>query len=164
MNELSTPQNPSRPWWLLVFWLVVVFAVSFAGSVVTVPKVATWYATLAKPWFTPPDWIFAPVWTTLYAAMAVAVWRIGSATDNTRMWAICIFVVQLMLNGIWSPLFFGLEAPKLGLAVIVLLVVALVETIVVFWRLDRPGSILLVPYLAWVLYATALNAAIVRLN
>ena len=152
-----------RRWFVLVFWLAVVAAVAFVGSSVTLPKIPTWYASLAKPWFTPPNAVFGPAWTILYALMAVAAWRIGTAsTARTR--ATVLFVVQLALNAIWSPVFFGLEAPRLGLAVIVALLVSLPATIAAFWRTDRLAGLLLVPYLVWICYATALNAAIVTLN
>ena len=165
MTDISA--NPVRPrrWWLLVFWLAVVFAVSFAGSAVTLPKIPTWYAGLAKPSFTPPNWLFGPVWTSLYVLMAVAAWRIGRVLDTaSRQRAIGMFCVQLLLNAIWSPVFFGLEAPRLGLAIIIAMVAAVIATLVAFWRLDRIAGIMLVPYLCWISYATALNAAIVVLN
>ena len=150
-------------WPLLLFWLAVVAAVAFVGSSVTLPKISTWYASLSKPWFTPPNAVFGPAWTILYVMMAVAAWRIGAASA-ARQRAIALFVVQLALNAIWSPVFFGLEAPKLGLAVIVALLIALAATLVAFWRIDRLAGLLLAPYLAWICYATALNAAVVALN
>jgi len=158
-----------RRWLALAFWLAVVAAVGLVGSLfgswVTLPKIPTWYASLAKPSFTPPNAVFGPVWSMLYPMMAVAVWRIGGATEAAaRTRTIGLFVVQLMLNALWSPVFFGLEAPKLGLAVIILLLLALALTLAAFWRIDRLAGLLLVPYLAWVGYATALNAAIVALN
>ncbi len=151
-------------WLLLAFWLVIVAAVALVGSSVTLPKIPTWYASLAKPSFTPPNAVFGPVWTILYVMMAVAVWRVGATADPARTRAVAVFVVQLALNAIWSPVFFGLEAPRLGLAVIIMLLVALTATLVMFWRIDRLAALLLAPYLAWVSYATALNAAIVALN
>lgn len=157
-------QHPPRKWWMLLFWLVVVFAISLAGSAVTVPKIPVWYAGLTKPWFTPPDWLFAPVWTTLYAAMALAVWRIGTPDGPERRQAVALFAAQLALNGVWSPAFFGLESPRLGLLVIVPLVFLVGKTIVVFWRLDRPAGLLMAPYFLWLLYATLLNIGIYALN
>jgi tryptophan-rich sensory protein len=150
-------------WFTLAFWLAIVAAVALVGSSVTLPKIPTWYAGLAKPSFTPPNAVFGPVWTILYIMMAVAVWRIGSA-DPRRRRAVALFYVQHVLNAIWSPVFFGLEMPGLGLLVIVMLLVTLAATVVVFWRLDRLAGLLLVPYLGWVCYATALNTAIVALN
>lgn len=151
-------------WLRLAFWLVIVAAVALVGSSVTLPKIPTWYASLAKPSFTPPNAVFGPVWTILYVMMAVAVWRVGAAANPGRPRATTLFVVQLALNAIWSPVFFGLEAPRLGLAIIIMLLVALTATLAMFWRIDRPAGLLLAPYLAWVCYATALNAAIVALN
>jgi benzodiazapine receptor len=150
-------------WLLLALWLAVVAAVALLGSSVTLPKIPTWYAALAKPFFTPPNALFGPVWTVLYVMMAVAVWRLGAASGPTRR-AVALFAVQLVLNAIWSPVFFGLEAPRLGLVVIVALLVSLAATLAAFWRIDRLAAVMLVPYLAWVCYATALNLAIVVLN
>lgn len=150
---------------MLVFWLAVVAVVSLAGSCVTLPKISTWYAGLAKPAFTPPNAVFGPVWTVLYVMMAVAVWRVGLTAETfKRRRAMALFVVQLALNAAWSPVFFGLEAPVPGLVVIVALLIALAATLVAFWRIDRLAGMLLVPYLAWVSYAMALNAAIAVLN
>lgn len=107
-----------RQWIMLAFWLAVVAAVALVGSSVTLAKIPTWYAGLAKPSFTPPNSLFGPVWTVLYVMMALAAWRIGAASDAARTRAVALFAVQLALNAIWSPVFFGLEAPKLALAVI----------------------------------------------
>jgi tryptophan-rich sensory protein len=128
------------------------------------PKIASWYATLDKPWFTPPNWLFAPVWTVLYAAMALAVWRIGVPATLAQTRAVLLFVVQLVFNGIWSPAFFGLESPLAGLIVIVPLVFLVGKTAIAFWRLDRAAGMLLVPYFLWLIYATLLNTAIYALN
>jgi benzodiazapine receptor len=152
-------------WFLLAFWLAMVGAVALVGSWVTLPKIPTWYAGLAKPSFTPPNALFGPVWTILYMMMAVAVWRVGAAADATaRTRAVALFVFQLALNAIWSPVFFGLEAPRLGLAVIVALLVSLAGALTEFWKIDRLAGLLLAPYLFWICYATALNIAIVFLN
>jgi benzodiazapine receptor len=152
-----------RRWLVLAVWLALVAAVAFVGSSVTLPKIPTWYAGLAKPWFTPPNAVFGPAWTILYVMMAVAAWRIGMGSAM-RTRAVVLFVAQLALNAIWSPVFFGMEAPKLGFAVIVALLIALAATLIAFWRIDRLAGLLLAPYLAWICYATALNAAIVALN
>jgi translocator protein len=149
----------------LAFWLIVVAAVALAGSWLTLPKIPTWYATLNKPWFTPPNALFGPVWSVLYVMMAVAVWRVGghqAGTDRAR--AIAIFVLQLAFNALWSPVFFGLESPQLALAVIVAMLLSLALTLVLFWRLDRVAGALLIPYFLWVCYATAVNLGVVILN
>ena len=96
--------------------------------------------------------------------MAVAVWRVARTPSVIRSAAISLFTLQFAFNAMWSPAFFGLEAPRLGLAVIVALLISLAATIAVFWRIDRLAALLLVPYLVWVCYATALNGAIVALN
>ncbi len=143
-----------------------VVAVVVAGSLVTEPSIPTWYAGLEKPDFTPPNWAFPVAWTLLYALMAVALWRILSLPTHRpgRSGAIMAFFVQLALNCLWSFAFFGAHSPVAGLIVIVALIVAILATIRAFWPLDRPAALLLVPYLAWVLFATALNGAIWQLN
>jgi tryptophan-rich sensory protein len=164
LQDIERPKARDRGSWVsLALWLAIVAAVALLGSSVTLPKIPTWYAGLTKPSFTPPNAVFGPVWTILYILMAVAVWRIGSA-DPRRRRAVALFSVQLVLNAIWSPVFFGLEMPRLGLFVIVMLLVILAATVAAFWRLDRLAGMLLVPYLVWVCYATALNTAIVALN
>lgn len=159
------PSESGSRWGVLLFWLALVAAAGAVGSWVTLPKIPTWYAGLAKPSFTPPNGVFGPVWTVLYVMMAVAAWRVGGvAVAGMRSRAVALFAVQLALNAAWSPVFFGLEAPKAGLVVIAALLLALAATIAAFWRADRLAALLLIPYLAWVCYATALNAAIVVLN
>lgn len=153
-----------RRWLTLMCWLAVVAAVALVGSAATLPNIPTWYAGLTKPSFTPPNAVFGPVWTLLYVMMAVAVWRVGLASGQSRRRAIGWFGLQLALNALWSPVFFGLHAPLSGLVIIMALLAALAATTVVFWRIDRVAGSLLAPYLAWVCYATALNAAIVTLN
>lgn len=165
-GQKDADRAPIRRWLWLVFWLAVCLGVGFLGSLVTAPKIPTWYAGLTKPPFSPPNWIFAPVWTSLYVLMAVAAWRVatGSADYESRKRAVLAFAGQLGLNAIWSPAFFGLESPRLALFVILALLSALAVTVMVFFRIDRLAAILLLPYLAWVAFATALNAAIVVLN
>jgi tryptophan-rich sensory protein len=127
--------------------------------------VSTWYRTLAKPSFTPPAWVFGPVWTALYLTMAIAVWQVwlrrGFAGAPGAMAA---FAVQLLLNALWSLLFFGLRRPDLALADIALLWLALVATVLTFSRVSAPAGALLLPYLAWVSFASVLNFAIWQLN
>ncbi|WP_134500519.1 TspO/MBR family protein [Microvirga pakistanensis] len=143
-----------------------VVAVAVAGSLVTEPSIPTWYAGLEKPDFTPPNWAFPVAWTLLYALMAVALWRILSLPAHRpgRSGAIMAFFVQLALNCLWSFAFFGAHSLVAGLIVILALIVAILATIRAFWPLDRLAALLLVPYLAWVLFATALNGAIWQLN
>ena len=124
-----------------------------------------WYEGLAKPAWTPPSWLFGPVWTVLYGMMAVAawlVWRRHGATGARG--ALLLFAVQLVLNGMWSWLFFGLQSPGVAMLDILALWIAILGTIVAFWRLSRLAATLLIPYLVWVSFAAALNFAIWRLN
>lgn len=164
--EDARPHDPgSRKWLVLIGLLVLVFAVAGAGSLFTVPQIGNWYAGLEKPFFNPPSWVFGPVWTALYAIMAFAAWRVWLApADTARNAALVWFFVQLLLNAIWSPVFFGLEAPGLALAVIVALFCALALTVRSFFAVDRVAGWMMTPYLAWVAFATALNGAIVALN
>ncbi|MBU2632876.1 tryptophan-rich sensory protein [Patescibacteria group bacterium] len=139
--------------------------VGILGSVFTVSSISTWYATLNRPFFAPPNWIFGPVWTTLYFLMGVAfylIWRQGWKKKIKT--AGLFFLAQLSLNFIWSPIFFGLRAPLLGLIVIIAMWVLIVMTMKKFYPLSKLAFYLLVPYLLWVSFATLLNAAIVVLN
>ena len=149
---------------LLVF-LVVCFAVSGLGGLITAQSVGTWYQELAKPAFNPPDWVFAPVWTTLYLLMAVSAWRVWRLAGwrDGRV-ALTAFYLQLALNLGWSATFFGLRMPGAALVVVLLLLAAIAVTLRLFWRADRTAGLLLAPLLAWVGFATVLNVAIWRLN
>lgn len=136
------------------------------GGWATASSVGTWYAGLAKPSFNPPSWVFGPVWTALYLMMGVAswlVWRVGPERPEVR-WALAAYLVQLVLNGLWSFAFFGRRSPLLGLVDIVALWLALGLTILLFVRLSKPATALMLPYWAWVTFATVLNAALWRLN
>jgi tryptophan-rich sensory protein len=125
----------------------------------------SWYDTLDKPSFNPPGAVFAPVWTTLYLVMGVAAWLVWRHPDSARRRiALQLFAAQLALNALWSPLFFGAERPGWALAEIVVLLVAVATTLVLFLRVDRVAGLLLVPYLAWVAFATVLNASIAAMN
>jgi len=136
------------------------------GSVFTTAAIPTWYAALAKPPFTPPSWLFAPAWITLYVLMGISaslVWRVGLDQKQVRT-ALILFLVQLVLNALWSVAFFGLQSPLGGIIVIVLLWVAILLTILRFFRISTAAAALLVPYIAWVTFAATLNAYIYVLN
>ncbi len=165
-DQTAPGSHATPPLWRLLIAVLPVAAVSVAGGLVTKPNIPAWYAGLAKPGFTPPNWLFAPVWTTLYILMAYALWRILSLPRSLpgRTAAVTAFFVQLALNCLWSFAFFGARSPLAGLVVIAALLAAILATIHAFWRLDRVAALLLVPYLAWVTYATALTAAVWRLN
>jgi benzodiazapine receptor len=133
---------------------------------VTITGPGSWYATLQKPFFTPPGWAFAPVWITLFVLMGTAlylVWESGTGKRDVRA-ALRIFSVQFALNVIWSFLFFGLESPLLGFIDILLLWVMIVVTIWAFYRVSKSAAYLLIPYIAWVTVATALNGAVYFMN
>jgi len=147
----------------LAAFAVICAALSGIGGAVTATSVGGWYQTLAKPAFNPPDWVFAPVWTTLFVCIAVAGWR-AWRRPGPRFPAFAVYGLQLALNLGWSILFFGLQSPGLALVEIMPLLAAIAVNIVLFWRIDRLAGLLLAPYLLWVAYATALNTAIWRLN
>lgn len=146
----------------LILWLVATLAAGFIGSQF-LP--GAWYEALDKPSWTPPNAVFGPVWTALYLMMAVAAWLVwrkaGFAGASA---ALTLFVVQLALNALWSYLFFGLHRPDLALIDILLLWLVILATLLLFWRIQPLAGALLVPYLLWVTYATALNFQIWRLN
>jgi translocator protein len=146
----------------LVAWLAISFLPSLTGLLV---RPGGWYAQINKPSWTPPSWVFGPAWTTLYALMAIAAWMVWMrpATPARRA-ALTAFFVQLVLNALWTPLFFGARAPGLALVDIVLLWMAIAATIVLFWRVRPAAGALLIPYILWVSYATALNFAIWQMN
>jgi tryptophan-rich sensory protein len=140
-------------------------AAGAAGSIATADAIPTWYATLQKPAFNPPGWVFGPVWTTLYVMMGVAVWLVWREAGwaGARV-ALVLFAIQLVLNTAWSFLFFGLRSPLFGFIDIILLWVMIVATIGAFYRVKKSAAYLLIPYIAWVSIATCLNYAIWVLN
>lgn len=136
------------------------------GAIFTRTAIPVWYAGLKKPSFSPPNWIFGPAWITLYLLMAVSaylVWQKGLKHAGVRA-ALAAFVVQLLLNALWSPAFFGLRSPLAGAVVIVILWLAITLTMLLFWKLSPPAAWLMLPYLLWVSYAAALNLSIYFLN
>lgn len=145
--------------------LALCLAVSAVGAAVTAGSVGTWYQTLAKPSFNPPDWIFAPVWTALYFMMAIAGWRVWrrDGLGGARS-AVTLFALQLALNMVWSILFFGLRSIGAALAEVLVLLLAILATTVVFWQRDRIAGMLFVPYAGWVAFAAVLNARLWQLN
>jgi len=136
------------------------------NSMATRKSIRTWYPTINKPSWTPPNWLFAPVWTVLYIMMGVAMWRVlGSGADGLIVTvAFVLWLVQLLLNATWSPAFFGRQDPPGALRVLLVMDVAIILTIGMFWTIDPIAALLMLPYLAWGLFATALNTAIVRMN
>lgn len=146
----------------LAVWLAVTFAAAFVGSQFLPGE---WYASLEKPAWTPPNGVFAPVWTVLYALMAVSAWMIWSRRGlRGAALPLGLFLLQLALNAIWSWLFFGLHRPDWALIEILLLWLAILATLIAFWRIRIAAGALLLPYLLWVSFATALNFELWRLN
>mgnify|MGYP006288657095 CR=1 FL=1 len=136
------------------------------GSVFTFSSVRVWYPTLIKPWFTPPSWVFGPVWTTLYALMGISlflIWKQGIDRKEDYI-AVGLFATQLFLNGLWTFLFFGLQNLLLGLIEILILLLFILLTTIKFYTIDKRAAYLLVPYIAWVCIATALNYSLYLLN
>ncbi len=149
-------------WLVLVGLFVVCFGVAAVGGMSTANAVRDWYPIIAKPTWTPPSWVFGPVWTTLYSMMAIAAWLVWRRAG----WggALAWFAVQLALNATWSPVFFGLHRIGLALVNISLLCVAIAGTTVAFWRVIPLAGMLFVPYLAWVSFATVLSFKLWQLN
>lgn len=138
---------------------------SILGQIATYPNLSPWFAGLTKPSFNPPNWVFAPVWTALYALMAFALWRIfRSRGSRLRTTAVSLFFIQLALNAAWSWMFFWAHSPLLGLINIVPQLLAVFATIAAFARLDRLAAWCLVPLALWVSYASILNVSLWRLN
>ena len=148
-----------RDWKSLIVFILITAVAAATG---TISQPDAWFNALAKPSFMPPTSLFAPVWSVLYFLMAVAAWRVYRL-EGIRA-AIVLWFVQLVANAVWTPLFFGLHRVDFALADILALVVLLVATTIAFFRRDRVGGSLLVPYLAWVCFATALTYAIWKLN
>ncbi len=160
---MHTP--PKHPWIGLILLLLLCFGAAGIGGAVTTPNIDGWYAALTKPSWNPPNWIFGPVWTTLYLMMALAAWLVWRQGG----WAgakvpLTLFGVQLALNMLWSCLFFGLKNPGLAFVDVLLLWAAIASTMVTFWARSKVAGLLFVPYLAWVTFAAILNLTIWRLN
>lgn len=146
--------------------IVVCEGAGLIGAIFTTSAIPTWYAALNKPAFTPPNWLFAPAWTTLYLLMAVAaflVWRVGLDNEQVRG-SLTTFLVQLALNILWSVVFFGLKSPLFGIIVIALLWVAILLTMLAFMKVSKAASWLMLPYLLWVTFAATLNVGVWMLN
>lgn len=147
---------------LLVLFIFVAEAAGFFGAFF-IGSIDSWYATLHRPWFSPPNWLFGPVWTVLYALMGIAaylVWQEGRRAKK----ALKLYWTQLAVNAAWTPLFFGLHNPALALADIVLLFILVAITVFAFARVRHTAAFLLLPYLVWTSFATMLNFAIWYLN
>ena len=161
--------GPSRFIHDIGYGVVAIIAVAgtlIIGQIATYPNLAPWYSSLSKPVFNPPNWVFAPVWITLYLLMAFAVWRILrlSEASAARRLALILFFIQLALDAAWSWMFFGAHNPLLGVINIVPQLLVILATVVTFYQLDRMAAWCLMPLAAWVAFASILNIAIWQLN
>jgi tryptophan-rich sensory protein len=146
----------------LIVSILACQAAGMVGSIFTVQSIPAWYASLQKPWFSPPNWLFAPAWLSFYTLMGISlyiVWSRGLKKKTVRA-AIKIFAVQLVLNSLWSILFFGLQSPLYALMEIVVLWCAILYTIVKFYKISRNAGLILLPYLLWVSFAAVLNFSV----
>ena len=146
--------------------IVVCQLAGIIGSIFTSSSVSTWYASLQKPLFNPPNWIFSPVWISLFVLMGISaylVWEKGIGKKNVK-YALSIFALQLVLNVLWSALFFGLRAPFYAFVEIIVLWLAILATIIAFFRISKAAGALLIPYLLWVSFAAVLNFYLWILN
>lgn len=149
----------------LLLILLLVFGVASVGAVVTDPAIQTWYGGLQRPSFAPPNWIFSPVWILLYLMMSLAAWIVWKGRDwSLARGPLTLFFMQLILNGFWPVLFFGLKRPDLALIEILILWLAIGVTLLSFWRAQKLAGALLIPYWAWVSFAVILNFEFYRLN
>lgn len=171
MPATRVPEGSGLPRWLRLLAAILPPAALFAlAATATRPEIPGWYASLSKPAFNPPAWAFPVAWSVLYAMIAAALWRLLGAMPRTGpsregWWlALAAFLVQLGLNAAWTPVFFSAHAVGLALIVVASLLMTVLWTIRLTWRFDRAAAWLLVPYAAWVAFATLLNAAILRLN
>ena len=151
---------------VLLCSIVVCLFAGVIGSIFTYPSIPTWYAALIKPALNPPNWIFGPVWTTLYILMGISLYLIikKGKPDRAAMTAIIFFVLQLALNSLWSIVFFGNHMLSLAFVNIIALWIAILINIVLFYKLDKWAGILLIPYILWVSFASYLNFAVWMLN
>ncbi len=159
--SLLAGENPQRR--VLYAFLIGTLLVGGSASLFTEPNIAGWYAGLVKPAFNPPNWIFAPVWTALYVLMAVAAWRAWRKVGLMSV-ALTLYFLQLTFNFAWSLIFFAQHLIAIALADIAVLWITIAATAISFYRADRWAGAMMLPYLAWVSFATLLNYEIWRLN
>jgi tryptophan-rich sensory protein len=154
--SLQSTETPASHKTALLIFVLTAQAVGAAASLVTTPNIASWFPDLVKPSFLPPDWLFAPVWVALYLLMAVAAWRVWRVR-GLKSAPLVLYAIQLTLNFAWSFIFFGAHRLGPALAEIVTLLIFIVATAIAFWRADRLAGAMMLPYIAWVSFATLLN-------
>ena len=150
----------------LIFFLLITQAAGLLGASFTTPAIPTWYASINKPFFNPPNWIFAPVWTILYILMAIAAYyiSISKVAKRIKRQALIYYFIQLVLNSLWSMVFFGLRNPLLGFLIILILWTMIFLTMLKFLKIKNISFYLMLPYISWVSFAAVLNFSIVILN
>ncbi len=150
----------------LAGFLIITFVAPGLSAVLPRTGPGDWYANLDKPWFNPPNWVFGPVWSLLYCMMAVAAWLVWRKAASTPelYWPLGLFAFQLILNALWTPLFFGLQRPDLAMITIIVLWAAIAATTVAFYPVSRTAAALFLPYWLWVSFAALLNATLWWLN
>ena len=151
---------------LLIFCITAVNLLGYLGSFFTTPQIPNWYASLNKPFFNPPAWVFGPVWTLLFILMGISLYLVikDGLKDKTVKQAFSIFIFQMFLNVMWSVLFFGLQNPLAASFEIIALAISIIVTMLLFYKISKPASYLLIPYLAWVSFASILNFTIWYIN
>lgn len=149
----------------IIISIVVAQAAGAIGSIFTASSVSTWYNTLTRPSWNPPSWLFGPVWITLYTLMGIAAYLVWTKKDMPgAKIALWVYGIHLVLNSLWSILFFGLRNPGAAFAEIIILLILIIVTTVLFWKIDPRAGALMLPYIAWVSFAMVLNYSIWRLN
>jgi tryptophan-rich sensory protein len=151
---------------MLIGSILIPLVIGYIGAIVTLPQISTWYSSLSKPWWSPPNWLFGPIWTTLYLLMGIAlflVWREGLHRRDVRF-AILIFGVQLVINLLWSVVFFSFHALFGSFILVMLLWLAILANIIAFLIISKWAGLLLVPYIVWVSIASYLNYSVYLLN
>jgi translocator protein len=161
MSSFSVREIPR-----LIISIIIVFLAGAVGTVYTLQEITTWYVSLTKPSWTPPNWAFGPIWSTLYVLIGISlflVWREGLDRKDVRL-AILVFAVQLVLNVVWSLVFFATHNIFGGLVLVILLWISILVNIIVFYRISKPAGLILIPYLIWVSIASYLNYTVFLLN
>jgi tryptophan-rich sensory protein len=149
----------------LLISILVVFSAAFIGSLFTTSSIATWYAFINKPSFSPPNWLFAPAWSLLYILMGIAAFLIWQKRDNPKVkQALRFYGIQLVLNALWSIIFFGMHNPGLAFLEIIFLWLFILITLIKFYKINKTAGLLFVPYILWVSFASILNFAVWTLN
>lgn len=145
--------------------IIIAYLAGYIGSFFTTSSLDIWYVDIVKPTLNPPSWVFAPVWTLLYTLMGISAYIVWTKRKEIKVkTALIVYGIQLVLNALWSILFFGLQNPQLAFYEIIVLLVFIIINTVLFWRISRVAGILLVPYILWVSFATYLNFSIWMLN